>query len=87
MAVAVSEGKTNSEIARDLFMGVATVKTHVGSLFTKLRRDQPRAGGPVRARRGGLSRRTALESWSVPGQNGGEGLARHAPVGAATSSS
>ncbi|WP_028045673.1 response regulator transcription factor [Cellulomonas sp. URHE0023] len=37
VAVAVSEGKTNSEIARDLYMGVATVKTHVGSLFAKLR--------------------------------------------------
>ncbi|WP_028049496.1 response regulator transcription factor [Cellulomonas sp. URHD0024] len=37
VAIAVSEGKTNSEIARDLYMGVATVKTHVGSLFTKLR--------------------------------------------------
>ncbi|WP_426593634.1 response regulator [Cellulomonas sp. McL0617] len=36
VAVAVSEGSTNSEIARDLFMGVATVKTHIGSLFTKL---------------------------------------------------
>ena len=30
VAIAVSEGKTNSEIARRLFMGVATVKTHVG---------------------------------------------------------
>lgn len=36
VAIAVSEGRTNSEIAQDLFMGVATVKTHVGSLFTKL---------------------------------------------------
>jgi len=36
VAIAVSQGRTNSEIAQDLFMGVATVKTHVGSLFAKL---------------------------------------------------
>ena len=37
VAVAMSQGLTNAEIARALFMGVATVKTHVGSLFAKLR--------------------------------------------------
>jgi DNA-binding NarL/FixJ family response regulator len=36
VAVAVSHGLTNTEIARSLHLGVATVKTHVGSLFTKL---------------------------------------------------
>jgi len=36
VAVAVSEGLTNTEIARALYMGVATVKTHVGSVFAKL---------------------------------------------------
>jgi DNA-binding NarL/FixJ family response regulator len=36
VAVAVSEGLTNAEIARSLHMGVATVKTHVGNVFTKL---------------------------------------------------
>jgi len=36
VAVAVSEGLTNNEIARSLHMGVATVKTHVGSVFAKL---------------------------------------------------
>ena len=36
VAVAVSEGLTNAEIARALYMGVATVKTHVGTVFAKL---------------------------------------------------
>ncbi|MCM2417407.1 helix-turn-helix transcriptional regulator [Streptomyces sp. RKAG293] len=36
VALAVSEGLTNSEIAASLSMGVATVKTHVGSVFAKL---------------------------------------------------
>ncbi|WP_346780861.1 response regulator transcription factor [Streptomyces sp. SPB162] len=36
VAMAVSEGLTNTEIARALYMGVATVKTHVGSVFAKL---------------------------------------------------
>jgi DNA-binding NarL/FixJ family response regulator len=36
VAVAVTDGLTNSEIARLLHMGVATVKTHVGNVFAKL---------------------------------------------------
>ena len=36
VAVAVSEGLTNTEISRALHLGVATVKTHVGSVFAKL---------------------------------------------------
>lgn len=36
VAEAVSEGLTNAEIADRLHLGVATVKTHVGALFTKL---------------------------------------------------
>ncbi|MFJ1708032.1 response regulator [Kitasatospora sp. NPDC088346] len=36
VAHAVAEGLTNTEISRLLFMGVATVKTHVGSVFAKL---------------------------------------------------
>ena len=36
VAVAVSDGLTNTEIARALHLGIATVKTHVGSVFTKL---------------------------------------------------
>jgi DNA-binding NarL/FixJ family response regulator len=36
VAVAVSEGLTNTEIAESLHMGVATVKTHVGNVFAKL---------------------------------------------------
>ena len=34
--MAVSEGLTNAEIAERLHLGVATVKTHVGALFSKL---------------------------------------------------
>lgn len=29
-------GRTNPEIARELFLGVATVKTHIGAIFAKL---------------------------------------------------
>jgi len=36
VALAVARGLSNAEIARELFMGVATVKTHIGRLFTKL---------------------------------------------------
>ncbi len=36
VATAISEGLTNAEIARTLLMGVATVKTHVSSVFAKL---------------------------------------------------
>ncbi|SDB89688.1 two component transcriptional regulator, LuxR family [Sanguibacter gelidistatuariae] len=36
VAVAISRGLTNAQIAETLFMSVATVKSHVGHLFTKL---------------------------------------------------
>ena len=36
VAEAVSEGLTNAEIADRLHLGVTTVKTHVGALFSKL---------------------------------------------------
>jgi DNA-binding NarL/FixJ family response regulator len=36
VAEAVEEGLTNTEIAERLHLGVATVKTHVGALFSKL---------------------------------------------------
>lgn len=35
VAAAVARGLSNSEISAELFIGVATVKTHVGNLFTK----------------------------------------------------
>jgi DNA-binding NarL/FixJ family response regulator len=36
VAVAVGEGRSNAEIAAELFMSVATVKAHVSRLLTKL---------------------------------------------------
>ena len=36
VALAVARGRSNAEIAETLFMSVATVKSHVGRLFTKL---------------------------------------------------
>ena len=36
VAVALGQGKTNAEIAGELFMSVATVKAHVSRLLTKL---------------------------------------------------
>ena len=36
VAVSVGRGLSNAEIAAQLFMGVATVKTHIGRVFTKL---------------------------------------------------
>jgi DNA-binding NarL/FixJ family response regulator len=36
VAVAVAQGKSNAEIAGDLYMSVATVKAHVSRLLTKL---------------------------------------------------
>lgn len=36
VAVAVGHGLSNAEIAASLYMGVATVKTHIGRLFAKL---------------------------------------------------
>src|SRR5262245_42636584 len=37
VALAIAEGKSNAEIASELYMSVATVKAHVSSLLSKLR--------------------------------------------------
>ena len=51
--LAMARGLTNSEIAEELIVGVATVKSHVGSIFAKLAvRD--RAGAIVYAYQMGL---------------------------------
>jgi DNA-binding NarL/FixJ family response regulator len=36
VAVAVGQGRSNTEISGELFMSVATVKAHVSRIFTKL---------------------------------------------------
>jgi DNA-binding NarL/FixJ family response regulator len=52
--LAMARGLTNSEIADELIVGIATVKSHVGSVFSKLGvRD--RAGAIVYAYQNGLS--------------------------------
>lgn len=51
--LAIARGLTNAEIAEELIVGIATVKTHVGSIFSKLGvRD--RAGAIVYAYQSGL---------------------------------
>ena len=51
--LAMARGLTNNEIADELIVGIATVKTHVGSIFSKLGvRD--RAGAIVYAYQSGL---------------------------------
>lgn len=51
--LAMARGLTNSEIAEELIVGIATVKTHVGSIFSKLGvRD--RAGAIVLSYQRGL---------------------------------
>jgi DNA-binding NarL/FixJ family response regulator len=40
----IGQGKTNAEIAAELFVGEGTVKTHINHLFTKLQlRDRAAA--------------------------------------------
>ncbi|MFE9579431.1 response regulator [Nocardia sp. NPDC006044] len=40
----IAKGHNNSEIAKELFIGVSTVKSHINSLFAKLHvRDRPQA--------------------------------------------
>lgn len=52
--LAMARGLTNSEIAEELIVGIATVKTHVGSIFLKLGvRD--RAGAIVLAFQRGIA--------------------------------
>lgn len=36
MLALVAQGRTNAEIASELYLGLSTVKTHVASLMTKL---------------------------------------------------
>lgn len=36
MLALLASGRTNSEIARDLFVAVGTVKTHIANIYRKL---------------------------------------------------
>jgi DNA-binding CsgD family transcriptional regulator len=51
----LASGKTNSEVARDLFVSVGTVKSHTGNIYRKLG-ARNRAGALTRARDLGLIR-------------------------------
>lgn len=39
MAIAVAQGKVNAQIAKELYLSVATVKAHISRLLTKLEAD------------------------------------------------
>ena len=65
VAVAVAQGKSNAEIAAELYMSVATVKAHVSRLLDEARAQQPRADRAARARRRpGLTGRMYLSAGS-----------------------
>jgi ATP/maltotriose-dependent transcriptional regulator MalT len=51
----LATGKTNSEVAGDLFVSVGTVKSHTGNIYRKLG-ARNRAGALARARELGLIR-------------------------------
>jgi ATP/maltotriose-dependent transcriptional regulator MalT len=51
----LASGKTNSEVARDLFVSVGTVKSHTGNIYRKLG-ARNRAEALARARELGLIR-------------------------------
>lgn len=51
----VARGRTNVEIAGDLFLSLKTVQNHVSNVFRKLR-VADRAGAVIRAREAGLGR-------------------------------
>ena len=44
MLILIAAGRSNAEIAEQLFLGEGTIKTHVGHVFAKLRiRDRAAA--------------------------------------------
>jgi DNA-binding NarL/FixJ family response regulator len=51
----LASGKTNSEVARDLFVSVGTIKSHTANIYRKLG-ARNRAGALTRARELGLIR-------------------------------
>ena len=53
MLTLLASGKTNSEVARDLFVSVGTVKSHTGNIYRKLGAKN-RAQALTRSRKLGL---------------------------------
>ena len=54
----IARGRSNSEIARQLYVSPKTVRNHISSIFTKLQ-VADRAQAIVRAREAGLGREGA----------------------------
>ena len=55
----IARGRSNTEIARQLYVSPKTVRNHISSIFTKLQ-VADRAQAIVRAREAGLGREGAV---------------------------
>ena len=62
----VAQGKTNQQIAKELFVSLKTVRNHVSNIFLKLQ-VADRAQAVIRAREAGLGQKNLAEIRSSPG--------------------